>query len=36
MMGGAVIEEVMPCPFCGGEGKLVGGEVIVIPEIDGN
>ena len=30
------MEEIMPCPFCGGEGKLVGGEVIVIPEIDEN
>ena len=28
--------EVNPCPFCGGEAKLMGGKVYTIPEIDRN
>ena len=28
--------QVNPCPFCGGEAKLMGGRVYTIPEIDRN
>lgn len=28
--------KVNPCPFCGGEAKLMGGKVYTIPEIDRN
>lgn len=28
--------KLKPCPFCGGEAKLIGGRVYTIPEIDDN
>lgn len=34
--GGGKMSEPKPCPFCGGEAKLKGGNVVVIPLIDEN